>query len=129
MEEITIIGENRVGLLAQIAETLGRAGVNIESISAHGQEDKAIIKLITNDVNSAIKRLSSLPTIEIKRSPILVVELINRPGELGKITRKLANRGINLESVYIIGSGKDFLKVAIKPSEEHFEKAKEIITK
>ena len=129
MEEITIIGENRVGLLAQIAEMLGGEGVNIESISAHGQDDKAIIKLITNDVNSAIKRLSSLSTIEIKHSPILVVELINRPGELGKITRKLANRGINLESVYVIGSGKDFLKIAIKPSEEHFEKAKEIITK
>jgi hypothetical protein len=53
--------------------------------------------------------------------------MINRSGELGKITRKLANRGINLESLYIVSRASDFTEVAFKPAPEHFEKAKETL--
>ena len=58
---------------------------------------------------------------------VIVVKMINRPGELGKLTRKLANRGVNLESLYIVSRKMDITEVAIKPVDEQFDLAKEIL--
>lgn len=124
MKEITVKTDNRVGALADVAELLGGLGVNIEAISAYSAADRAVFRILTNDSTTAMKHLAKLPGVKINESDILVLEMQNRPGELGKITRKLANKGVDLESVYIVGKMTDTTHVAIKPSPESFEKAK-----
>lgn len=129
MKEITVIVENRIGTLANIAEALGGAGVNIEAISAYGQGVDAVFRLVTKDPTSARKALEKISGIKnISVADILVVKMPNRPGELGKITRKLANRKVDLESVYILGKiDHAFTEVAVKPVEEHLALAKDAL--
>ena len=127
MKEIIVFAGNDVGSLAAVAEALGSTGVNIEAISAYGVDEKAVFRIITNDVTTAVKALSKLPDFEIRQSDVIVFKMINRPGELGKITRKIANRGINLESLYIVSRKPDFTEVAIRPTEKDYEKTKEIL--
>ena len=128
MKEITVLAKNEVGSLAQIAEILGGIGVNIEAISASsGENNRAVFRIVTNDAVTAKKALSKIPDLKINDSDIIVMKMMNRPGELGKLTRKLANRGVNLESVYIVSRAQDFTEVAIKPSEHDFSKAKEVL--
>ena len=127
MKEIVIVASNDVGSLAAVAETLGSVGVNIEAISAYGVDNKAVFRLITNDVATTIKALSKLPGLELKEADTIVYKMINRPGELGKITRKLANRGVNIESLYIVSRKQDFTEVAIKPIEKDVTKAREVL--
>ena len=128
MKEVTIITENRVGTLAGIAEMLGGVGINIEAISAYEHEGKAVFRLLTADPTTAKKTLEKGPGIKgISVADVIVLKLINRPGELGKITRKLANRGINLESLYIVSRGNEHTEVAIKPAAEDVEKAREAL--
>ena len=128
MKEITITTPNEVGSLAAVAEAIGSVGVNIEAISAYGKEGKAVFRLLTNDVTSATKVLSRIPNVELSESDILVLKMTNRPGELGKITRKLANQSINLESLYIVGKeNNDYTEVAIRPALSDFEKAKDVL--
>ncbi|MEM2948973.1 MAG: ACT domain-containing protein [Candidatus Bilamarchaeaceae archaeon] len=128
MKEITIVAKNEVGALAQVAEALGNVGVNIEAISAYGKDNTAIFRIITTDSLTALKAIGKLPAvIHASEAEVIVVKLINRPGELGKITRKLANRGVNLESLYIVSRKHDFTEVAIKPENQHFETAKEVL--
>jgi len=127
MKEITVITSNSVGSLATIAEALGGVGVNIEAISAYGADDKAVFRVITSDPTTTLKVLSKIPDVRIKEGEIILYKMINRPGELGKITRKLANRGVNLESLYIVSRKQDFTEVAIRPSEKDLEKAKETL--
>ena len=127
MKEIIVTANNDVGSLAQVAEALGSTGVNIEAISAYGHEGKAIFRIITNDVSTTMKSLSRLPGIQVKEADTIIYKMINRPGELAKITRKLANRGINLESLYIVSRKQDFTEVSIRPKEEDMEKAKEVL--
>ena len=127
MKEITIISPNDVGALAQIAEALGSIGVNIEAISAYGVGERAIFRLITGDVSSTVKSLSKVPNIKVEEADVIIHKMINRPGELAKITRKLANRGVNLESLYIVSRKQDFTEVAIRPVKKDMEKAKEIL--
>jgi len=129
MKEITVIVENRIGTLANIAEALGGAGVNIEAIAAYGQGTNAVFRVVTKDPISAKKSLEKLTGIrEITVSDILVIKMANRPGELGKITRKLSNRKVDLESVYILGkTDHAFTDVAIKPVEAQMALAKDAL--
>jgi hypothetical protein len=128
MKELIVVSSNEIGSLASVAEALGAVGVNIEAVSAYGLDNKAIFRVITNDVSTAIKALSKLPGISIREADTLVYKMINRPGELGKIARKLANRGVNLESLYIVSRKQDWTEVAIKPAaESDMEKAREVL--
>jgi hypothetical protein len=127
MKEITIIAGNDVGSLAQVAETLGSVGVNIEAISAYGLDGKAVFRVITNDVTTALKALSRIPGVQLKEADTIIYKMINRPGELGKVARKLANKGVNLESLYIVSRKQDFTEVAIRPLERDFGKAREVL--
>jgi hypothetical protein len=129
MKEITVIVENRIGTLANIADAIGGAGVNIEAIAAYGQGTNAVFRLVTKDPTSAKKALDRITGIQnITIADILVVKMPNRPGELGKITRKLANRRVDLESVYILGKTDNaFTEVAVKPVEAHIALAKDAL--
>ena len=127
MKELTVTTSNALGSLAAVAEALGSVGVNIEAISCYGLEDKAIFRVLTADVSSAVKVLSRVPTAKILESDILLIKMLNRPGELGKITRKLANKGINLENLYIVGKKENFTEVAIKPVESDVSKARDVL--
>ncbi len=128
MKELTVITSNSVGTLARVAEELGASGINIEAISAYGLGDRAIFRIITGDVKTALKVLSRLPDVEVKEADTVIYKMINRPGELGKVARKLANHGINLESIYIVSRKNDFTEVAINPANpKDVEKIKEIL--
>ena len=127
MKEITIRGKNEVGILAAIAESLGNIGVNIEAISAHESNNQAILRLVTSDVETTKKALARLPNITVSDSDILVVKLHNKPGELGKLTRKLADQGVNLESVYIVSRSLDFTEVAVKPAPQDYGKVQQLL--
>lgn len=127
MKEITIVAKNDVGSLAALAEVLGNMGVNIEAISAYEKDNKAVFRVLTNDVNTTMKAISKLPEMYATESDIIVIRMQNRPGELGKVTRKLANKEVNLESLYIVSRANDFTEVAIRPAKTDFEKARTVL--
>ncbi len=127
MKEIVVMTSNDVGALASIAEAIGGLGVNIEAISAYGLGDKAVFRIITNDVTSSMKAISKIPGAKAHEAEAIIYQMINRPGELGKITRKLANRGVNIETLYIVSRKQDFTEVAIRPVEKDIAKAKDAL--
>jgi len=127
MKEIIVTTKNAVGSLASVAEALGGVGVNIEAISCYGFAEKAIFRVITGDVTTALKALSRIPDVKVEESDTLIVKMINRPGELGKMARKLANQGVNLESLYIVSKKTDYTEVAFKPAKADYEKAKGVL--
>jgi hypothetical protein len=128
MKEIMVIAGNEIGSLAAVADALGSVGVNIEAISAYGLDGKAVFRIITADVATALKALSKVPDVEIKEADAVVYKMINRPGELAKICRKLANRGVNLESLYIVSRKQDFTEVAFRPAGgADMEKVREVL--
>ena len=128
MKELSIITDNRIGTLANVTEALGGVGINIEAIAAYEQGGKAVFRVLTNDATSARKALDKAPGIKgVVVSDVIVLKLDNRPGELGKVTRKMANRGIDLESLYIVSRMGDHTQIAIKPIEEHHSKVKDLL--
>ncbi len=124
MEQLTILVEDKPGALADICETFGKNGVNIKAIAAEGLGEAGIIRVVTDDLNTA-KRALKREGYSYTASEIVAIRLDDRPGELGKVTRKLANEGINIQYIYILGKEKGTTDIALKVKD--LEKAKKIL--
>ena len=110
-KDLTIIMEDRPGTLADVGEALGNAGINIEGMCGFPCEGKGIGHLLVEDAAAARRALEEIG-IEVPRErPVLVLEIEDRPGSFGEITRRLANAGVNVDLVYLTTNGRPVLGV------------------
>ncbi len=124
MKPITIVVDDRIGLLADISYILGKAKINIEGVSVSVVGGKAIIVLTVIDAEKTGSVLTK-NGYKVMESDVLVAKLADKPGELGTITKKLAENSININNVHIISrDGKNTLLALIvdKP-----KKARELL--
>ncbi len=114
MKTITIVAEDRVGLLADISYLLGKAKINIESISVDVVAGKAIISMIIKDYEKAKEMLANAG-FTVSEMNSLIIKLVDQPGELNKITSMLAKEGVKIENVHIVSkeNGYTVLSVAV----------------
>ena len=105
LEEIVIAVDDRPGLLAEIGELLGGAGVNIETLGAYDHDGFGVIHLVVDDGEDATEILRSNGfKVELTR-PVLTATLDDRPGELGRYCRRLADAGVAISSAYVAKRG------------------------
>ncbi len=91
--------ENQPGALAKIASALGEARVNIEGIAGLGSEETGLIRLAIDDPGEARKILQDLG-VDFEENQVLAIDISNHPGELATLLRRLADDGINVQSLY-----------------------------
>jgi hypothetical protein len=112
MKEFKIFVEHKPGELAKITEALASRAVNIKAIASEANGDRASLRVVTNDINTTIKALDESGT-NYEQHDILTVSLIDRPGELSKVAKKLGKAKINIESIYILGQKNGKTEVAL----------------
>ena len=103
--DLTIVLENRTGTLADMGEALGKAGINIEGMCEFPNEKQGIVHILVRDDVSARSVLEAAGIPVLGEREVMILDLPNRPGELGKICRKVADTGGNIELVYINMNG------------------------
>jgi hypothetical protein len=104
-EEITIVVDDKPGILAEIGEALGRSGVNIETLSAFTHDGRGVVQLVVDDEEDAAEALG-VEGISVEGSrPVMLVTLEDRPGELGRYCRKLADAGVTISGAYLSKRG------------------------
>ena len=97
MKDLTIELEDRPGALAEMGEALGRAGVSVEGGGAFG----SIAHFLFADGAVAREALDRAGIRVLAVNDVLVQRLKqDEPGQLGKIARKMADAGVNIEVVY-----------------------------
>jgi hypothetical protein len=99
VEQISIFLENKAGRLAQITRVLGEAGVNIRALSLADTSDFGILRLIVNDNEKAVKVLKE-NGFTVNRTPVVAVEVPDKPGGLGRILETLRQQDLNVEYMY-----------------------------
>lgn len=105
LEEIILSVEDRPGVLAEIGELLGGAGVNIETLSASTFDGRGVVHLVVDDGEDAAEVLASKGfTVEASR-PVLTTTLDDRPGELGRYCKRLADGGVQISAAYVVKRG------------------------
>jgi hypothetical protein len=97
--EILFTAPTRVGLLADVAEALYDAGVNVIAIGAYDKGDRGEVLLLTSNNRLTGEALAPLGG-EVSIVPVVVAEVDNRPGELAVIARRLSDAGINIAQIH-----------------------------
>jgi hypothetical protein len=106
-KDITIVLENRPGTVADAAEALGRAGVNIEGGCGFEAGGEGIFHALVEDSQAARRALESAGLrVREERDVVLIDMPENRPGTLGKALRQIANSGANLDLIYATADGR-----------------------
>ncbi len=100
-KDITVILEDRPGTLADIGEALGKAGINIDGCCGFPSEGKGVIHILVEDVGAARRDLQQAGLEVRGEREVLVLEVENRPGVFGEVTRRIARAGVNIDLIYV----------------------------
>ena len=101
MKDLAISLENRPGALAEMGEVLGRAGVSVEGGGAFVFNGEGIAHFLFEDGAAARKALEEKGIQVLAEREVLVQRLNqDQPGQLGKISRLMADAGVNIEVIY-----------------------------
>lgn len=101
LKDLTIELDEKVGTVAAAAEALGKAGINIEGICGFVVGGKGVGHVLVEDAGKARQALQSAGARVTGEQDAVVMEIDDRPGSLGKLTRKIADAGVNLNAVYL----------------------------
>ncbi len=101
MRDLAIGLENRPGALAEMGEALGKAGVSVEGGGGFVTGGKGIAHFLFEDGDAARKALED-KGIEVLADREVLVQRLNQddPGQLGKLSRMMAQAGVNIEVIY-----------------------------
>ena len=100
-KDLTVILEDRPGTLADVGEALGKAGINIEGGCGFPCEGEGVLHILVEDAPAARRALEEVG-IEVRdERQILALEIEDRPGALGEVSRRIANAGVNIDLVYL----------------------------
>jgi hypothetical protein len=128
--QLSIILVNTPGELAKLCEILGESGINILAMNIQNAKDAvkellkirektrrrialaesyrsilkdsadySIIRILVDKPEEAERKLTELEYL-LDSEPILVLTLINKPGMLGEVAKRLGEAGINIDYTY-----------------------------
>jgi hypothetical protein len=101
MRDLVIRLENRPGALAEMGEALGSAGVSVEGGGAFVIGGNGIAHFLFEDGTAARQALEAKGIEVLADREVLVQRLKqDQPGQLGKISRLMAEAGVNIEVIY-----------------------------
>ena len=101
MKDLAIALENRPGSLAEMGEALGRAGVSIEGGGAWVAGGEGIAHFLFADGGAARAALEAAGIHVLAERDVVVQRLKQAvPGQLGMLTRRMADAGVNIEVLY-----------------------------
>ena len=101
MYDLAIALPNRPGALAEMGEALGRAGVSIEGGGAFAVDGRGVAHFLFHDGDRARQALEAAGISVLAVREVLVQRLNqSQPGQLGSITRRMADADVNIEVLY-----------------------------
>jgi hypothetical protein len=101
MQDLTIRLKNQRGALADMGEALGRAGVSIEGGGGFTWEGTTVVHFLFEDGAAAQDALLEAGIEVLAVRDVLIQRLDQEtPGQLGKISRAMAEAGVNIDVIY-----------------------------
>lgn len=102
MQDLTfVVGQDRA--VAELWETLGEAGIQMEASCTFPRLEGRIVHVVVteDDAEKAYETLREQGFIPLDRREVLIINIDPRPGELGRIARKVADTGAKLYILYM----------------------------
>ncbi len=99
VKQISVRVKNERGVLAELCSELARVAVNIKALMVPDQAGSAPVRLLVNNLATAQKVLEELG-FQYTTEEVIAARMSDRPGSLGRMTRKLAEKGIDIHYAY-----------------------------
>jgi len=101
MKDVAIELDDRPGALARMGEALGRAGVSIEGGGAWVVDGRGVAHFLFADGDAARAALEAAGLRVLAVRDVVVQRLKQAvPGQLGMLTGRMAQAGVNIEALY-----------------------------
>lgn len=99
VEQISVFVENRSGQLGDVTRVLEEANINIRALSLSDTTDFGVLHLMADDTEKA-RNVLSRAGFTVGSTPVVAVDVADRPGGLGRVLAVLSEHGINVEYLY-----------------------------
>lgn len=104
--------ENRPGALAHLAHALAARGINITHVASGGHGTFGFACLETSDFEATHEVLRGIG-LDFVEGETLVVSLRDQPGTLAAVTARLAEAGINVQSMMTLSRCDGEVEIAL----------------
>jgi hypothetical protein len=114
-KELSIMIENRRGALAELCSALAKVAVNIQALMVPDQMGVAPVRLVVNNLEVARKVLNGME-LKYGEGDVIAVRVSDKPGALGKLTRKLSDHNVDIKYAYgsiLKGAGEAIIILAV----------------
>lgn len=105
-KDLTVVLENRPGTLAEAAEALGRAGINISGACGFPAGGEGILHICLEGGAEGRRVLEQAGFQVRDERDVLVTDIEDHPGALGQLARRVAEAGVNVDLVYLTADGR-----------------------
>ncbi len=113
--QLSVSVENKRGALAELCSKLAEKAVNIVGLMVPDQLGLAPVRLVVDSRDTA-KRVFDALGLKYTEEEVIAAHLSDKPGALGKLTRKLTDHNIDIKYAYgsiLKGAGKATIILAV----------------
>lgn len=113
VKQISIVTDNGdAHTVADIADRLGQAGINIDSLDAEAVAGHGVIQLTVSHYDDALNILREAG-YQAMADDAMLVALEDKPGALARLAQDFRDKNITVRSMRIVGRGEEGVLVAI----------------
>ena len=101
MKDVTILLEHRPGALAEMGEALGSAGISVEGGGGWLANEQGLMHFLFAS-DAPVEEVLTKAGITVVATQEVLVQRLKQdvPGQLGMIARRMADAGVNIETIY-----------------------------
>jgi hypothetical protein len=105
-KDLEVILVDQPGTLADALEATGNAGVNVEGGCGFACGGEGIFHILVEDAAVARNALEAAG-LEVRRErDVVLTSVENVPGGAGRVARRIARSGVNVDLVYLSNDGR-----------------------
>jgi hypothetical protein len=99
--DLTVILRNVPGTIADAGEAAGKAGVNIDGVGGFECGGEGVIHVLVEDAATARQAFEDAGLEVRGERDVLVVDIADNPGEMGRTMRRLSDADVNVDLIYL----------------------------
>jgi hypothetical protein len=99
IQQLSVFLENSAGRLGQLTRALGDASINMHALMIADTEEFGVVRIIADEPLRAKEILDDMG-FSATLTPVVAVEVPDRPGGLADVIEALGAAGVNIEYAY-----------------------------